>query len=81
MHWQDWVLTIGSFVFIIALIPSLMSKDKPALFTSLLTGFFLCLYTGVYASLNLRSSTISTGILALAWLMLGVQKFLQTRKK
>lgn len=77
MAWQDIVLSVGSWIFIIALIPSLISKDKPPTATSVLTGAVLLVYTFVYFSLHLWLSMASTGILALAWLALGVQKFLE----
>ncbi|MDE2311724.1 MAG: hypothetical protein KGJ93_01365 [Patescibacteria group bacterium] len=75
MTWQDIVLSVGSWIFIAALVPSLLSKDKPPIATSLSTGSVLLVYTVVYVSLHLWLSTASTGILALAWLALGAQKY------
>lgn len=75
MAWQDIVLSAGSWIFIIALIPPLISKDKPPTTTSFLTGVVLLVYTFVYFSLHLWLSVASTGILAFAWLALALQKF------
>lgn len=75
MHWQDLILTIGSIIFTLALIPSVMSKDKPALSSSLLTGAVLLVFAGVYASLALWFSMVTTVITGLVWLLLAYQKF------
>ncbi len=81
MTWQDIVLSVGSWIFIAALFPSLLGKDKPPISTSVLTGGVLLVYTLVYFSLHLWLSMASTGVLAVAWLALGVQKYLSTQPK
>lgn len=80
MSWQDIVLSVGSWIFIIALLPSLFGKDKPPIATSLLTGGVLLVYTFVYFTLHLKVSMASTGILGLAWLALAAQKFINKNK-
>ena len=80
MVWQDIIFTIGSIIFIIALIPSIRGKDKPALSTSLLTGSILFIFSTTYLTLNLTFSTVTTGILASAWLILAFQKYNETKK-
>lgn len=75
MHWQDLAITIGSIIFIIALIPSVMSKDKPALSTSIMTGSVLTVFAFVYLTLSLWFSAIVTAGTAALWLLLAVQKF------
>lgn len=75
MIWQDWVLTAGSIAFIIALAPSVLSKDKPALTTSLLTGTVLAIYAIVYATLSLWLATITVAITSLTWFILAYQKY------
>lgn len=79
MTWQDIVLSVGSWVFIVALIPSLVGKDKPPITTSLTTGIVLIVYTVVYFTLHLNLSMVSTAIMAVAWLTLGTQKIYLTR--
>ena len=80
MHWQDIVFSIGSWIFAIALVPSILSKtDKPALSSSLLTASLLTLYVPTYASLGLTVSAISGGIIALAWWILAYQKWRSSR--
>ena len=74
MTWQDIVLSVGSWIFIIALVPSLVGKDKPPVSTSFLTGIILLVYVGTYSTLHLWLSMASTGLLGVAWLVLGFQK-------
>ena len=78
MVWQDIVLSIGAWLFIIALIPSIKGKDKPPVSTSILTGSVLAVFALTYATLELWLSVLSTGVLSLAWFLLAVQKY---RKK
>ncbi len=75
MHWQDFVLTIGQILFIIALIPSLTSKHKPAFKTSLINGVVLILFACTYISLSLTLGAIGTFITGVLWLILAYQKF------
>lgn len=75
MVWQDWVLTAGAIAFIVALAPSVLSKDKPALTTSLLTGTVLAIYTIVYVTLSLWLSAITLAITSLTWFILAYQKY------
>lgn len=76
MHWQDIVFSIGSWIFALALVPSIMSKsDKPALSSSLLTAGLLTCYVPTYASLHLWASALSGSVIALAWWILAYQKW------
>ena len=82
MHWQDIVFSIGSWIFAIALVPSILSKtDKPALSSSLLTASLLTLYVPTYASLHLVVSAISGGVIATAWWSLAYQKWKLNKEK
>ncbi len=74
MIWQDVVITVGSWVFVVALIPTLRGKEKPAVTTSVVTGFILIAYALVYATLGMWVSVVSTTALALSWFTLAVQK-------
>jgi hypothetical protein len=78
MHrWQDIVLAIGSLIFALALLPSVFSQHKPALWTSGLTGVVLVIFAVTYASLTLWYATVTTSLAAILWLVLAVQKMLQ----
>lgn len=75
MVWQDVVLTAGSIIFIIALVPSVLSKDKPALTTSLMTGSVLAVFAIVYATLSLWLATVTVASTSLTWFILAYQKY------
>jgi hypothetical protein len=75
MSWQDVVYAIGQWIFIIALVPSVLGKDKPALSTSLTTGLVLAVYVVTLISLNLWISAISSAVTAATWFILAYQKF------
>lgn len=75
MAWQDFILTAGSIIFIVALFPSVLGKDKPAIKTSLLTGGVLVVYLVVYISLQLWFTTVTTVVLSPLWFLLAFQQF------
>ncbi|MEK7583543.1 MAG: hypothetical protein AAB483_04050 [Patescibacteria group bacterium] len=75
MAWQDIILTVGSWIFAIVLIPSIRSKDKPALTSSLLTALLCTIYIAVYISLHFWTTSISMAVLATMWWILAYQKW------
>ena len=75
MHWQDVVLTIGQVIFIIALFPSILSKDKPALQTCMLTSAVAFSIAVVYLTLSIPFAAISAALNGTLWLVLAVQKW------
>jgi hypothetical protein len=75
MLWQDYVLTAGSLVFSIALVPAVLAKDKPPLSTSVPTFFFLYLFAFVYSTLSLWISMCTTILTGTLWLILALQKY------
>ena len=77
---QDTILTVGFLIFVVALIPSVLSRDKPALLTSLPTGMVSVVFVGVYLSLGMWFSAATTSILAVMWLTLAAQKMRQNRR-
>ncbi len=72
--WQDLVFGVGNLVFLAALFPSLMSANKPAFTTSLLTGSVLGLYSLTYVTLDLWVSVVASSALSAGWLLLAWQK-------
>ncbi len=80
MIWQDYVLSFGSIILIFALIPSVISKNKPALATSIITGLVLTAFAITFATLQLFFTTITTASVAIMWFVLAVQKFKQQDK-
>jgi len=71
--WQDYILAIGSFLLSIALIPSLISPNKPHWHTSLLTTVVLAAFCLVYATLEMDLALISGIIVTAMWLALFLQ--------
>ena len=79
MLWQDYVLTIGSLVCSIALVPAVMAKEKPPLSTSVPTFFFLYLFSFIYSTLFLWLSAVTSALTATLWLILAIQKYKSSR--
>lgn len=72
--WQDWVVAIGSLLFFFALLPSILSKNKPSVWTSLLTASILTIFAVVYWTLGLTFGTATTALTATGWCVLFFQK-------
>ncbi len=81
MSWQDIALTIANLSFAIALLPSVFSKDKPAVATSLLTVAGLTVTAVTFASLSLWFSMTVVLITAMIWLTLAFQVMLRRHPK
>lgn len=62
-------------IFAVALIPSILSKDKPAIMTSLTTGSVLLVFSIAYFTLGLWVATFTNGIVGAMWLYLAWQKY------
>jgi len=74
MHWQDFVLASATVAFIIALMPTVLSRtEKPALPTSMLTTVILCVVTLAYLTLSLWVTAAVTSVETLLWAILIVQ--------
>lgn len=80
MQWQDFVLSVGVWVCIYALRPTLRAREKPALETSIVTATTVMVFAIVYASLELWSSVLSSVILAIVWYVLAWQKYKATSR-
>lgn len=72
--WQDAVLTAGSLVFMLALLPSVLGEDKPAPWTSLTTAATLYVFAGVDMTLGLTFTALTTAGTATLWATLLVQR-------
>ncbi len=78
--WQDYVISIGNIIFVISLIPSVLSKNKPALMTSLLSAVTLFLFVFTFLTLKLWFSAIAQAGSATLWSILAIQVFLEKKK-
>lgn len=75
--WQDIVLAVSVLAFNIALIPSLLSKQKPRLATSVMTATFLVPEVIVFFSLSLWYSFAMALLNAIFWITLSLQRYAQ----
>jgi hypothetical protein len=80
MSWQDLVLTVGQFVFVLALLPSILGPDKPAVSTSLINGTVLVIFALVELTLNLVFTSILVGVTAAGWFLLAFQGIRRARR-
>ncbi len=79
--WQDWVLSGVNWVFIISMIPTILSASKkPALSTSLLTGTGMLAIAGTYVSLELPAAVFAASILGAEWFLLAWQRYRLDRR-
>lgn len=80
MHWQETILALGQVVFIIALLPSVFSADKPEIWTSIITGLVALSIAITYLTMNLNIAAISAFFNFVFWSILALQKLHQTKK-
>ena len=74
MTWQDVVIGIGQFVFTLALLPSIVSDDKPAKLTCLITAAMLVFFSFTYATLDMWLSSGSCALCGFCWCILLFQE-------
>ena len=73
MTWQDIVIAVGQLLFVLALIPSLVTVLKPPRLTCALTGTVLLLFSGTFLSLGLWYSAATAFACGTCWLVLFFQ--------
>ena len=81
MHWQQSVLALGQVVFIVALLPSVFSKDKPEIWTSIITGTVALSIAITYVTMHLQVAAVSAFFNFVFWSILAMQKFRQNKKR
>jgi hypothetical protein len=79
MKWQDIVMMIVGFVFVVALWPSVKGKDKPAIASSIITGTGLLIMCICYATLGLWFAFSSTLLTVIMWYVLAVQVIMRRK--
>lgn len=80
MHWQQTVLALGQVVFIIALLPSVFSKDKPEIWTSIITGTVALSIAITYTTMKLPIAALSAFFNFVFWSLLAYQKRSQSAR-
>jgi hypothetical protein len=81
MPWQDFVIGLGSILFILALIPTLLSDDKPRYETAIITSAVLFGFSGTYITLDLVFAAITSAITASLWLKIAADAFVQQEEE
>lgn len=71
---QDAVLAAGSWLFVIALAPAMVSGPRPPRSTCVMTGGVLIAFAVVYASLDLWNAAVSSLVLGMCWLGLSLKE-------
>ncbi len=79
--WQDFLFAVGSIVFIMALAPTVKSKNKPPLMTSAPTALILYSFSLAYLTLHLWFAAITTLGTALEWSIIAGQVYFKDKKE
>ena len=74
MVWQDIIIAAAQIFFIVALIPSLTTKDKPALTTSVMNTILVWSIAATQCTLHLWFSAVTAGAIGIGHATLAVQK-------
>jgi len=74
MIWQDAVIAVAQGAFAIALVPTILSRDKPPLATSVPTAIGLSVIGVAVATLGLWWSTLTVGTTAALWAVIALQR-------
>ena len=73
MSWQDLVLAAGGFVIAAGIIPTILSRVKPALFTTLTIVLVLGVSGVAFATLGLWLTAIGVALQFVLWSVVLVQ--------
>lgn len=79
MIWQDAVISVGQFVFALAMIPTIRSSSKPALASSVVTAIGLTVFALTFSTLDLWLSVAGTATGALTWWIVAAQTYTRSR--
>ena len=77
MSWQDWVFTVGGLVMLLTLVPTIRGEQKPAVATSVGNVGIVLVFAGAFVSLGLWFSVVMNIFIAIAWAILGFQRWRQ----
>lgn len=70
----DFIFSLGGFIFLFALLPSITGENKPEIATSLSTGIILYLFSATYFALKLKITTLVTFATGTGWIILAIQE-------
>ena len=72
--WEDWLLALTQVGFALALLPTLLGPEKPAMITCLSTSVILQLCAWVYRRRELWWSAACCATVALEWILMYLQQ-------
>ena len=81
MQWQDWVFSVGGFILLASLIPTIRGEQKPALSTSIMFAALITIFSVTMATLDLWLSAVANAGNAAAWAVLAVQRYSAVRRE
>lgn len=81
MRWQDIVISVAQLCFIIAMLPSIKSNDKPAVATSVMNVVLVAVIATCMLTLRLWFSAFTALTIASTWAILAVQKIRTNKGK
>jgi hypothetical protein len=67
VKWQDFVLSGGSLIFSVALVPAIRHSEKAPLSTSAMTAAVLFVFAAVFSTLQLWFSSATAALNAAMW--------------
>lgn len=77
MIWQDIVITAGTLILSVALIPTVLGKQKPPLLSSLPIAIVLATFAVSFTTLGMVASGAGAALQSLTWVILVVQRLRQ----
>jgi L-lactate permease len=75
MQWQDWVFSLGGFLILVSLVPTLRGAQKPALSTGLMSFVLVAIFAGAMVTLGLWLSAFANALISLSWGFLALQRW------
>src|SRR4051794_35312814 len=80
MQWQDWVFSVGGFLILASLIPTLRGEQKPALTTGVMSFVLVAIFACTMATLGLWLSAFANALISLSWGTLALQRWQADRR-
>ena len=77
MIWQDILITAGTFVLSVAMIPTLRGSQKPPIASSIPTALVLASFSIAFVTMGLTASCIGAAIQSIVWSTLFIQRIKQ----
>lgn len=75
MQWQDWVFSLGGFLILVSLVPTLRGTQKPALGTGVMSFVLVAIFAATMVTLGLWLSAFANALISLFWGVLALQRW------